>query len=199
MQRVKKINKQQYSMALCSLALAANEVRFIREKSLIELFKVKADKITEYTEKRVVPGKNLPPVAMRNFVALAYAAILKKLGRDDPQTVRVFSNAIQHLSEHELKLEWESIVDGTVSNIVETMMHFDEHPKHVQKDIVNIFEGLAKPYFQEYKGNVPKEDLEWAHKQIKEYFQNLKRTQPGIKGEDQLKLPEKKRALPPGR
>jgi hypothetical protein len=39
------------------------------------------------------------------------------------------------------------------------MINFDQQTEEVKQDIANIFEGLAKPYFIDYRGNVPKEDL----------------------------------------
>lgn len=177
-----KVNKREYLSAICTLVFNPNEFEYVRQEALAHLFCV-AKEITEYRDTRpVLPGKNLPLSAIKGMVGLAYQAILKKIGRDDPHTMGIFNAAIQHLSEHELRMEWESIVDGTVSNIVETMMNFENQPETVKQDIANIFEGLARPYFVQYKGKVPKEDLEWAHTQLKEYFQDLKRTQPLLKG-----------------
>jgi hypothetical protein len=198
-----KISKKEYSVALCSIALDKRENIHVREIALAKLFRVKGDGLIEYEGQDLTQlGKNLPLTTMRNLVGLAYGVILKKLGRTDPQTIQIFDQAIKHLSEHELKLEWESIVDGTVSNIVETMLDWEGQTDIVKQDIVNIFEGLARPYFTQYKGNVPKEDLEWAHKQLKEYFQNLKGTkQPALesKKEKPALKSGKKKALPPPR
>ena len=182
MEKTKKITKQEYSIALCSLAFD-DKNDFVKLDSLNRLFKISAKELTEYDDQHPdIPGKNLPLSAVRSMVGLAYTAILKKLNRTDPHTIRVFDAAIKHLSEDELMLEWEAIVDGTVSRIVHTMMTFDQQPDTVKQDIVNIFEGLAAPYFRDYKGKVPKEDLEWAHKQIKDYFQNLKQKEPNLLG-----------------
>ena len=198
-----KISKKEYSVALCSLALDKREHLIVRETAVAKLFKTIGEGLIEYEGRDLTKlGKNLPLTTMRNLVGIAYGVVLKKLGRTDPQTIQIFNKAIQHLSEHELKLEWESIVDGTISNIVETMLNWEGQSDTTKQDIVSIFEGLANPYFNEYKGNVPKEDLEWAHKQLKEYFQSLKSKQPaaleGKKEKPALKS-GKKKALPSGR
>jgi hypothetical protein len=197
-----KISKKEYSIALCSLVMDKRESSLVRQVSLAKLFRVKADGLIEYEGRDLTKlGKNLPLTTMRNLVGLAYGVVLKKLNRTDPNTIQIFNKAIQHLSEHELKLEWEAIVDGTISNIVETMLNWEGQTDTVKQDIVSIFEGLAEPYFNQYKGNVPKEDLEWAHQQIREYFQGLKRKQPALEGKKETPSLKggKKKALPPPR
>jgi hypothetical protein len=142
----------------------------------------------------VVQDRSLPVDAVKDLVATVYKAILKKLGRYDSYTWQTFQNAIRHMKNEELKLEWEAILDGTISNVVETLQHFGEQDETVQKDIINIFEGLAKPYFEKYKGDVPKEDLEWAHKLIRDYFADLKR-QKILEEAGPAALPEPRRML----
>jgi hypothetical protein len=49
------------------------------------------------------------------------------------------------------------------------------------------------PYFRDYKGKVPKEDLEFAHQVVRDYFKGIKRTEPALKeGSKTLLLPAKK-------
>ena len=176
-----KINKKEYITALCSLVLDKKESFVVRQISLAKLFKIRGNDLIEFEGRDLSKlGKNLSVTTMRNLVGLAYGVVLKKLNRTDPHTIQIFNKALQHLSEHELKLEWEAIVDGTVSNIIETMLNWEGQTDVVKQDIVSIFEGLANPYFNQYKGNVPKEDLEWAHQQIREYFQGLKRKEPAL-------------------
>ena len=191
-----------YKTVLCELALDRKELGFVRKEALAYLFKfAKAEKaIKPYQEQRPAEtGKNLPLAEKKVMVGLVYHAILKKLGRDDQRTLTLFKAAINHLGKDELELEWEAIEDGTVSNIVETMINFESQSDEVKQDIANIFEGLAKPYFVDYKGHVPKEDLKWAHNQIKEYFDNLKRKEPLLKGGgagNRPALPSSRKLLP---
>lgn len=134
-------------------------------------------KITAESEEAaiVIQDRTLPVDTAKDLIRSVYKSILKKLGRYDDHTWSIFDAAIKRMGNDELKLEWEAILDGTVSNIVETISNFGEQDEMVQQDIINIFEGLARPYFQQYKGDVPKEDLEWAHKQLRDYFGDLKK------------------------
>lgn len=191
---MKKIAKKEYYQALCGLILDSNEDRDIRVASFKHLFEISAAQVTKYVDKHPVPqAKNLPLAAIKQMVGLAYQAILKKLGKDDSHTLTVLKTAIEHLSEHELKLEWQAITDGTISSIVDTMLNWGEQSDRTKQDIQNIFEGLAVPYFRDYKGKVPKEDLEFAHQVVRDYFKGIKRTEPALKeGSKTLLLPAKK-------
>ena len=171
-----EILKRDFIDACLSLALDKKENKYIREDALVHAFSVNADGGNQLALRgkdlpAITENVNLPVSAVKNMVELAYTAILKNLGRGD--TVNVLKNAINHLSDHELQLEWKAICDGTVTNIVETLLSIGDRPD-LQKDVVNLFEGLAVPYFKQYKGNVPKEDLEWAHQQVKEFFETIK-------------------------
>jgi len=193
-----KVIKREYFAALCNLALDPKEIGYIRSKAFQQMFSINAkDELALVNHQELVEKtKNLPVNTIKQMVELTYAAILKKLGRDDGRTVSLFKSALNNLSEHELRLEWQSIADGTVSSIIETMLNWDQQSERTQKDIVQIFEGLAVPYFRDYKGKVPKEDLEFAHQLVKEYFQNLK-SGGGLRPEKQA-LPESKKSLPVG-
>lgn len=197
-----KFKVKEYVTALCGIALDQKESSSIRREAFTYMFKLaKAEKgVTEYTNQHPAQtGKNLPLAEKKTMVGLVYQAILKKLGRDDPRTMSLFKAAINHLSKDELEMEWEALEDGTVSNIVSTMINFDQQTEEVKQDIANIFEGLAKPYFVDYRGNVPKEDLKWAHNVIKDYFADLKRKEPLLKGSGaggSPALPEARKMLP---
>lgn len=181
--------KNDYLIALGSLVFDTNEVRYVRETAIAHMFSAAAKDIIPYSHDELVEkSKNLPLAEIKNLVGLVYQAILKKLGRDDSRTMSMFKAAINQLSEHELKLEWESIADGTVSRIIDTMLNFDSHSEQKKQDIMNIFEGLAVPYFRDYKGKVPKEDLEWAHKLVRDYFKEIKQNEPLLKGGSSQKM-----------
>lgn len=197
-----KVLKKNYLTAVLDLALDANEISYVRLDAFRHLFEVNAEggkkggKLVPYSPPlQAQDHKNLPLSTIKDMVGLAYTVILKKLGRNDPGTLNILKTAINHLSDHELKLEWESICDGTVSNIAETMMNFGDQSNEVQQDIVNLFEGLAVPYFKQYKGKVPAEDLEWAHKEVRDYFQNLKDRKSLEKQEPAKSLPGARKAL----
>jgi hypothetical protein len=191
-----KVSKKDYFKALCGLAFDVKETGYVRSAAIVQLFKVNAkNELTVVNHQDLVEKtKNLPVSTIKQMVDLAYQALLKKIGRDDSRTMSLFKAALNRLSEHELRLEWEAIADGTVSSIVETMLNWDQHSDKTKKDIVQIFEGLAVPYFRDYKGNVPKEDLEFAHKLVKDYFKNLKDSEPLLREEKQA-LPAAKKAL----
>jgi len=202
MKRTKKVNLRVYTAALCDLVLSKKELGFIRKEALSYLFKfAKAEKsIVPYQDHRPAENaKNLPLAEKKTMLGLVYHAILKKLGRDDQRTMSIFKAAINHLSKDELDMEWEALEDGTVSNIINTMIHFDSQTDEVKQEITNIFEGLAKPYFLQYKGKVPKEDLQWAHNMLKDYFANLVKKEPLLKGQGGGKespaLPSSKKLL----
>jgi hypothetical protein len=190
-----KVSKKEYFKALCGLAFDAKETGYVRSAAIVQLFQVSAkNELTVVNHQDLVEKtKNLPVSTIKQMVDLAYQALLKKIGRDDSRTMSLFKAALNRLSEHELRLEWEAIADGTVSSIVETMLNWDQHSDKTKKDIVQIFEGLAVPYFRDYKGNVPKEDLEFAHKLVKDYFKNLKDSEPLLR--EQPALPAAKKAL----
>jgi hypothetical protein len=194
-----KVIKREYFDALCQLAFNRKESSYIRSKAFQQMFITNAkNELTVVNHQELVEKtKNLPVSTVKQMVALAYTAILKKLGRDDSHTISLFKTALNNLSEHELRLEWQAIADGTVSSIVETMLTWDQQSERTQKDIVQIFEGLAVPYFRDYKGKVPKEDLEFAHQLVKDYFQNLK-SDKAHRPEKQS-LPEGKKGLPAGK
>jgi len=200
-----KVLKKDVLYAYIGLAFDETEERDVREAALCGAFSIVAQggKLVKYTDQRPKVHdpkelKNLPLSTIKDMTGLAYTVILKKLGKDSPSMQHLLKNAINQLSEHELKLEWEAICDGTVSTIVETMMNISGQPDEVKQDIVNLFEGLAVPYFRDYKGKVPKEDLEWAHKQVKDFFQNIKDRKLLDKNEPQKKLPKSRKALPAG-
>ena len=196
-----KISKKEYLTVLCGLGFDETETDYIRTESFRYMFAVLAEtQLTKHVDLHTTEQvKNLPLVAIKQMVGLAYHAILKKIGRDDPRTLNTLENAINHLSQHELELEWESITDGTVSRIVDTMLNWGSQSETTKQDIANIFEGLAVPYFRDYKGKVPKEDMEWAHKMVRDYFKNLKASQPALTGKQSPALPEAKKNKSKGR
>ena len=126
----------------------------------------------------------------KDMMEMVYTAIFTKMG--NRAALSALKQALKMMPEHEVAEEWKAIEDGTVSTILETFLS----GKLDQSDLANInqlFEGLAKPYFQDYKGNVPKADLQWAHKEIKDFFTNLHTLKIGK--EDTKSLPASQKLL----
>lgn len=116
-------------------------------------------------------SESLPPEEKRGLLELVYKALLTGLGREGD--IPVFQRAIKMIKDKEVELEWRAIMDGTVSKIVKTMLKGGPSNEEDKEELAAIWEGLARPYFQDYKGDVPEEDLEWAHDQIREYFDKI--------------------------
>lgn len=116
-------------------------------------------------------SEHLPPEDKRDLLKLVYTAILKGLGREGD--LPVFERAIKMIPDKEVEQEWRAILDGTVSKIIKTMLKGGPQNPEDQEELAAIWEGLAVPYFRDYKGDVPKEDLEWAHQQISDYFDRI--------------------------
>lgn len=151
------------------------------------LIRTKADIIPKFDLEK---SENLPPVEKRNLLQLVYTAILTALGRE--AELGIFERAIKMIPDREVEQEWKAILDGTVSKIIKTMMKGGPQDPEDQEELAAIWEGIAGPYFNNYKGDVPEEDLEWAHKQISEYFdkveKKLSEDGPRLSGNDQRQL-----------
>lgn len=114
-------------------------------------------------------GKNLKIKDKRELLKLVYQTLWTKLGRGSPMLI---TKLIDHLPDHEVEMEWEHVVDGTVSTALRAILS-GSMDKNDFKGLAQLFEGIVVPYIRDYKGKVPKEDMQWAHKEIKEFFKNL--------------------------
>jgi len=128
---------------------------------------VKADLVPKYDLEK---ARDLPVDGKRDMLKMFYQSLLTALGREGE--FGIFERAIKMIPEREVEQEWRAIMDGTVSKIVNTLVKGNLTPEELE-ELGAIFEGLARPYFQDYKGEVPQEDLEWAHDQIKDYFDKV--------------------------
>lgn len=117
-------------------------------------------------------SKNVPTSEKRHILEMFYSALLT--GLDRKGDIEIFKKAIYRIPEREIEQEWSAILDGTVSKIVDTLVKRDLDPEDLD-ELASLYEGLAVPYFKDYEGDVPEEDLDWAHKQVKEYFDKVSR------------------------
>lgn len=129
---------------------------------------VKSDLVTQDDLAR---SENLTPTTKRDLLEKVYETILTGLGREEQMPT--LKRAIKMIPDREVEAEWEAVMDGTVSKMVKTMMNMDKLSPEELEEWGAIWEGLAKPYFRDYKGDVPKEDLKWAHNMIKDYFDRV--------------------------
>jgi len=110
----------------------------------------------------------LPDKEKRDALNMFYKTLLTAMGREGD--ISTFEKAIKQIPAREIDMEFDAVMDGTVSKIVKTLVRNDLSPEE-QAEMGAIFQGLAQPYFRDYKGDVPQEDLEWAHNQIKDFFE----------------------------
>lgn len=130
-------------------------------------------------------AESMPPAQKREMLGMVYHAILTAMGRED--TLPVLQRALEIMPEREIDLEWRAVMDGTVSKIVKTMTR-GEMTQDELEELGALYEGLAVPYFRDYKGDVPQEDLEWAHDQIKEFFDRVSEGDPALTGNEPSRL-----------
>jgi hypothetical protein len=164
-----QITKAALKKKLNSLNIPVTPDGYVRAKHVKWALRrfAKADIVPKYDLEK---AQNLTPEVKRDTLKMVYHTILKGLGRENEMAV--FERAIKMIPEREVDQEWRAVMDGTVSKIVKTMMKGDLTPEEIE-ELGAIYEGLAKPYFRDYQGDVPAEDLEWAHNQIKEYFDKV--------------------------
>jgi len=156
-------------------------------KALARVVKAKDDGVSVIEPKglKQKPGQALDDGTKRVLLTTVYDTILNRMGKENQ--LPMFKQAIKQMPAHEIEMEWKAIEDGTVSRIIKMMLK--GVPEEHEQDFVAIWEGLAKPYFRDYKGNVPKEDLEWAHKEIKDFLDKVEGTPPKqLKGNDQKRI-----------
>lgn len=121
----------------------------------------------------------IPPDEKREMLGLFYQTLLTAMGREGE--FYIFKQAIKQIPDREVEKEFKAVTDGTVSKIVKTLVR-DDLTLEEKEEMAAIFEGLAKPYFSQYDGDVPQEDLDWAHNQISEFFDKTERQLIGDKG-----------------
>ena len=112
---------------------------------------------------------HLDPQAKRQMLLMAYTAIMKKLG----QPTGGLKAIIDQLPAHQVDSEWESIVDGSVSKTTKVLTRGDRLDAGDIEGIKNIFQGIVGPFVTQYRGQVPKADLDWAQKEIRQFFGQL--------------------------
>ena len=130
---------------------------------------------TKNTTALITTHVDLPLQDIKKLLRFVYKAILTDLGRMDSHTWFIFNMALNKMTDEELKQEWKAITDGTVSDIIQSLMT-EENPQ-TQHNIMLLFDDMTKKYFNEHIGE-DKEKLEKAHKQIREYFKMLKQKPP---------------------
>lgn len=106
----------------------------------------------------------------KDMLYLVYQTLLTQLGQTGK--LSIFKAAISHMPEHEIDMEWEAIQNGTASKALQAMMSGNLDAEDMQQ-LGQLFEGIAVPYFDQYHGNVPKEDMKWAHNEIKDFFDKV--------------------------
>jgi len=154
-------------------------------KALARVVQAKDDlAVSEPKGVKQKPGQALDDGAKRVLITTVYDAILNRMGRESQ--LPMFKQAIKKMPAHEIEMEWKAIEDGTISKVIKMMLK--GVPEEHGEEFAAIWEGLAKPYFRDYKGNVPKEDLEWAHKEIKNFLDKVEDTQTKQLGGGDKKL-----------
>jgi len=115
-------------------------------------------------------GKSLDTHAKKDLVLLVYKTILEQL--DQRSRIHLFQSLIKKMPEHEIDMEWKAIEDGTVSSALRSLLS-GKMDRSDLEHLGALYNGIAVPYFKDYNGKVPKEDMEWAHSQIKEFFDQV--------------------------
>ena len=166
------ITKATLIKELAEAGIKVRNGRYVRRSDILHFIKADGE---------IAPHKRadlIPSAEKRETLAMFYQALLTAMGRaaDFP----VFERAIKMIPDREVEQEFKAVTDGTVSKIVKTMMR-DDLTDEEKSEMGAIWEGLAKPYFQEYNGDVPEDDLQWAHDQISEFFDKVEK--------DRIQLP----------
>mgnify|MGYP000231381524 CR=1 FL=1 len=133
---------------------------------------------------------SLDPVTKKQLLFLVYQTILKGMGQ--PEKSSAFKSLIDKMPAHDVDLEWKAITDGTVTKGLKSFLSggMDAEDLH---GLAGLFDGIAKPFFTEYDGQVPEDDMKWAHNEIKDFFDKVyeKQHQKALNGPQNRRLTAK--------
>lgn len=129
--------------------------------------------------------KELDVHAKKDLVFLVYKTILDQL--DQGEKSHTFKTLIKRMPEHEIDMEWQAIADGTVPKALKAMLS-GKMDREDLEGLANLYNGIAVPYFRSYHGEVPKEDMQWAHQQIKHFFDKVDEKIPALPSNDKKLL-----------
>lgn len=154
------ITKEILINELAEAGIEIRDGRYVRRSDVLHFIKGEG----------VVPRQNadvIPSAEKRETLSMFYQALLTAMGREGD--IPVFERAIKMIPDREVEQEFKAVMDGTVSKIVKTMMR-DDLSDDEKAEMGAIWEGLGRAYIQDYKGDVPEDDLAWAHDQISDFF-----------------------------
>lgn len=140
---------------------------------------------TPHLLKKEAESTELDVHAKRDLVFLVYKTILDQLGQAEKS--HAFKSLIKRMPEHEIDMEWRAIADGTVPKALKAMLS-GKMDREDLEGLANLYNGIAVPYFRSYHGEVPKEDMQWAHEQIKQFFDKVDEKIPALPGDNKKLL-----------
>jgi len=135
--------------------------------------------------KKDTDGHSLDLNTKKDLVFLIYKTILDQL--EQSEKAHMFKALIKKMPEHEIDMEWNAIADGTVPKALKAMLSGKMDREDLEQ-LGELYNGIAVPYFRSYHGDVPKEDMQWAHKQIKEFFDKVDEKIPALPGVDKKQI-----------